>query len=73
MLRNRLKMIRFIRKVARKIIIESEYCADKRAFTDITKDDILDVVFNGIIIEDYPKDKRGHSCSSKEGNLHQGS
>jgi len=55
-------MIELIRKVAQKRIIESEHCADKRVLTDITKDDILDVIFNGIIIEDYPEDKRGHSC-----------
>ncbi len=55
-------MIKRIKEGAQKRVIESEHCADKRIFTDISKDDILEVIFNGIIIEDYPEDKRGHSC-----------
>ena len=28
----------------------------------ITKDEVREVGYNGEIIEDYPEDKRGHSC-----------
>ncbi|MCD6472913.1 DUF4258 domain-containing protein [Candidatus Aerophobetes bacterium] len=28
----------------------------------ISKDEIRQVIFEGEIVEDYPEDKRGHSC-----------
>ena len=28
----------------------------------ITTDDVIEVIIKGQIIEDYPEDKRGHSC-----------
>lgn len=28
----------------------------------ISKDEVREVIFEGEIIEDYPEDKRGHSC-----------
>jgi hypothetical protein len=28
----------------------------------ISKDEVRDVIFSGEIIENYPEDKRGHSC-----------
>ncbi|MBI5789005.1 MAG: DUF4258 domain-containing protein [Candidatus Schekmanbacteria bacterium] len=55
-------MLEQIKKSAAKRIIESEHCINKRFFTNISKDDILNVIFNGIIIENYPEDKRGRSC-----------
>ncbi len=41
----------------------------------ISKDEVRDVIFNGEIIENYPEDKRGHSClmfaiSSKNRPVH---
>lgn len=53
-----------IKLTAEKKIIYTVHALDemnkeKRLITAI---EVKDVIFNGEIIEDYPEDKRGHSC-----------
>jgi len=53
-----------IRQSAEKKIIYTLHALDEMNAEDeiITTDEVRYVVFNGEIIEDYPEDKRGHSC-----------
>lgn len=53
-----------IRRVARKKIIYTEHALDEMNAEEeiISCDEIRDAIFKGEIIEDYPEDKRGHSC-----------
>ena len=53
-----------IKQSAGKKIIYSLHALDEMNAEDelITTDEVRSVVFNGEIIEDYPEDKRGHSC-----------
>lgn len=53
-----------IRKAAEKKIIYTLHALDEMNTEDevITTDEVRQVVSNGEIIEDYPEDKRGHSC-----------
>lgn len=53
-----------IREKARKKIIYTEHALDEMIAEEemISKDEVRHVIFNGEIIEDYPGDKRGHSC-----------
>jgi hypothetical protein len=56
--------IELIRKSAKRKIIYTLHALDEMNAEDemITTDEVRDVIFNGEIIEDYPEDKRGHSC-----------
>jgi len=53
-----------IRQSAEKKIIFTLHALDEMNAEDeiITTDEVRSVIFNGEIIEDYPEDKRGHSC-----------
>lgn len=53
-----------IKESARKKIVYTEHALDEmNAEKDIiSTDEIRQVIFKGEIIEDYPEDKRGHSC-----------
>ena len=53
-----------IRQKARKKIIYTEHAVDEMIAEEemISKDEVRHVLFKGEIIEDYPDDKRGHSC-----------
>ncbi len=53
-----------IRQSAKKKIIFTLHALDEMNAEDelITTDEVRYVVFSGEIIEDYPEDKRGHSC-----------
>lgn len=56
--------IYLIKQSASKKIIYTIHALDEMNAEDeiITTDEVRQVVFNGEIIEDYPEDKRGHSC-----------
>lgn len=45
-------------------ILYSAHAVDEMNDEDeiISADEVRQVVFDGLIIEDYPEDKRGHSC-----------
>lgn len=53
-----------IREVAEKKILYTLHAVDEMNAEDevISKDEIREVIFTGEIIEEYPEDKRGHSC-----------
>ena len=53
-----------VKKVAEKKIIYTEHALDEMNTEEelISKDEIRQVIFEGEIVEDYPEDKRGHSC-----------
>ncbi len=61
---NNMDFIDEIRQAAEKKIIYTLHALDEMNKEDelITTDEVRDVIFNGEIIEDYPEDKRGHSC-----------
>ena len=56
--------IDLIKQSAEKKIIYSVHALDEMIAEDemITKDEIRYIISGGEIIEDYPEDKRGHSC-----------
>ena len=56
--------IDLIRQSAGKKVIYTLHALDEMNAGDelITTDEIRHVIFYGEIIEDYPEDKRGHSC-----------
>lgn len=56
--------LNIIKTAAAKRIIYTEHALDEmnREEEMITKDEVGEVVKKGQIIEDYPEDKRGHSC-----------
>lgn len=56
--------IDLIKQSAVKKIIYTLHALDEMNAEDemITTDEVKNVVFNGEMIEDYPEDKRGHSC-----------
>lgn len=56
--------IDIIKRSAQKKIIYTMHALDEMNAEDemITTDEVKNVVFSGEIIEDYPEDKRGHSC-----------
>lgn len=53
-----------VRKAAKKHIFYTEHSLEEMNAEGelISADEVREVVFKGEIIEDYPKDKRGHSC-----------
>lgn len=53
-----------VRKVAKKRIIYTQHALDEMNTEEdiISCDEIREIIFEGEIIEDYPEDKRGHSC-----------
>ena len=53
-----------IKRVAINKIIYTAHAVDEMNAEEelITVEDVRQVVLNGEIIEDYPEDKRGHSC-----------
>jgi len=57
-------IIRLIRESAEKKLIYTIHALDEMNAEDemIKTDEVRYVVLHGEIIEDYPKDKRGHSC-----------
>lgn len=59
-----MEFLRILRQTAEKRIIYTLHALDEMNSEDelITKDEVRSVVFDGEIIEDYPEDKRGHSC-----------
>ena len=56
--------IDLIKQAAEKKIIYSLHALDEMLNEKemISKDEIKDIIFTGEIIENYPEDKRGHSC-----------
>jgi len=56
--------IDLIKHTAEKKIIYTIHALNEMNAEDelITTDEVRYVIFNGEIIEDYPEDKRGHSC-----------
>lgn len=56
--------IDLIRQAAEKKIIYSLHALDEMLDETemISKDEVRDVIFSGEIIENYPEDRRGHSC-----------
>ena len=66
-----------IKAAAKKKIIYTEHALIEMTTEEemISKDEVKQVIFEGEIIEDYPEDKRGHSClvfaySFKERPIH---
>jgi hypothetical protein len=59
-----LNYIELIRQSAEKKIIYTLHALNEMLEETemISKDEVRDVIFNGEIIENYPEDKRGHSC-----------
>ena len=59
-----MEFLRILRQAAEKRIIYTLHALDEMNAEDelITKDEVRFVIFDGEIIEDYPEDKRGHSC-----------
>ena len=59
-----MNFIDLVKQSAEKKIIYTLHALDEMNAEDemIIKDEVRYVVFNGEIIEDYPEDKRGHSC-----------
>lgn len=53
-----------IKEAAKKKIIYTEHALSEMLAEEemISKDEVKEVIFEGEIIEDYPEDKRGHSC-----------
>ena len=53
-----------VKKVAKKKIVYTEHVLDEMNAEEeiISCDELKEVIFKGEIIEDYPNDKRGHSC-----------
>lgn len=53
-----------LRSIAKSKVIYTLHALDEMNAEDelISKDEVREVIFNGEIIEDYPEDKRGHSC-----------
>jgi len=53
-----------IKIVAKTKIIYTDHAFDEMNSEKeiITKDEIRNILFDGEIIENYPEDKRGHSC-----------
>lgn len=53
-----------VRRAAKKKIVYTEHALDEMNAEEeiISCDEIREVIFKGEIIEDYPKDRRGHSC-----------
>jgi hypothetical protein len=59
-----MNIVDIIKQSAEKKIIYSLHALDEMNVEDelITTDEVRSVIFSGEIIEDYPEDKRGHSC-----------
>ncbi len=53
-----------VRDRAKKEIIFTEHALDRmnQQSEIVTPGEVREVVFDGEVIEDYPEDKRGHSC-----------
>lgn len=53
-----------VRRAARKRILYTEHALNEMNTEEevISCDEIREVIFQSEIIEDYPNDKRGHSC-----------
>lgn len=53
-----------IKQAANKNVIYTAHAVDEMNTEEelITTEEVRQVVLNGEIIEDYPEDKRGHSC-----------
>ncbi len=53
-----------IKQKAKQRIIYTEHAVDEMIAEEemISKDEVRHVIFNGEIVEEYPHDKRGHSC-----------
>jgi hypothetical protein len=57
-------ILSYIRSTAHKKIIFTEHALDEmnKGQKIITVSEVKQVIMNGFILEDYPEDKRGHSC-----------
>jgi hypothetical protein len=53
-----------VRKTAKKRIIYTEHAVDEMNTEEeiISTKEVSQVIFQGEVIEDYPEDKKGHSC-----------
>ncbi|MFQ5686051.1 MAG: DUF4258 domain-containing protein [Candidatus Scalindua sp.] len=53
-----------IREVLKRKVLYTLHALDEMNAEDelISKDEVREVILHGEIIEDYPEDKRGHSC-----------
>jgi len=49
-------------KVKEELIQFSEHSIHKMDDNDISSKELIEALYNGEIIEDYPEDERGHSC-----------
>ncbi len=49
-------------KVKEELIQFSEHSIHKMDENDISSKELIEALYNGEIIEDYPEDERGHSC-----------
>jgi len=58
------KSLNEVREAARKKIIYTQHALDAMNVEEeiVSYEEIRNVIFKGEIIEDYPEDKRGHSC-----------
>ena len=58
------KFLDDIRSAALKKIIYTQHALDEMNTVEemISKNEIKQVIFKGEIVENYPEDKRGHSC-----------
>lgn len=59
-----MSFLNLIREKAKEKLIYTEHAVDAMIAEEemISKDEVRHVIFRGEIIEDYPHDKRGHSC-----------
>jgi len=59
-----MNFIDLVKQSAEKKIIYSHHALDEMTSDNemVTADEVRDVIFSGEIVEDYPNDKRGHSC-----------
>jgi len=59
-----MSFLNLIREKAKVKLIYTEHAVDEMIAEEemISKDEVRHVIFSGEIIEDYPHDKRGHSC-----------
>ena len=57
-------IMKIVRAAADKRILYSLHALDEMNAPDelITKEEVRNVVYHGDLLEEYPEDKRGHSC-----------
>jgi Domain of unknown function (DUF4258) len=57
-------IIELIREAAQKAVLFTPHAITQMTALDrlIEPDEVLNVIWHGVIIENYPHDRRGHSC-----------